>query len=77
MKFEKNVLFLGMTENRLRDGTKYFSISLYEPDSGPVTVNVMQGHNMLSRLAGCQFGERLDVVFVLRPKDRLYRLTLA
>lgn len=77
MNFTKKCMYLGMTENELKDGGRYYGISLFEPESGPVTVNVMQGHKMLDTFAGMKFGEPINVNFVLRPKDKLYRLSIA
>lgn len=78
MKFEKQVVFLGMVPNSLRDGGTYYTISLFDQQAGPVQVNVMESnHEVIFPLFDCKFGQELDVVFVLRPKDKLYRLTLA
>lgn len=78
MQFEKQVIFLGMVSNTLRDGGTYFTISLFDQQAGPVQVNVMESNReVILPLLDCKFGSALDVVFVLRPKDKLYRLTLA
>lgn len=78
MKFEKHVVFLRMVPNCLRDGSIYYTISLFDQDSGPVQVNVTESHNeVIEPLLHCTFGVPIDVTFELRPKDRLFRLTLA
>ena len=78
MKFEKHVVFLGMVPNYLRDGGIYYTISLFDQDTGPVQVNVTESHSeVIQPLQHCTFGVPIDVTFELRPKERLYRLTLA
>lgn len=79
MKFSKEVKFLSMTSNVLSDGGVYYTISLFNDEVGAFAVNVMDNRNngdMLSLLSGCTFGTDLEVVFMLRPKDKLYRLAL-
>lgn len=77
MQFEKQVIFLGMVPNSLRDGGTYYTITLFDQKAGPVQVNVKESnHEVVLPLLDCSFGVPLDVVFVLRPKDKLYRLTL-
>ena len=80
MRFEKNVLFLGMTANMLRDGGVYYTVQFFEPDGSPVSVNVMDndGHaEVLSVLRTLSFGDRVSATFFLRQQDRLYKLLLA
>lgn len=80
MKFDKQVIFLGMVAHSLNDGGTYYTVSLFDQEAGPIQVNVMDTESnriMTSDLLSCTFGVPLDVTFVLRPKERLYRLTLA
>lgn len=77
MKFKKKVRFLGMQAHVLKDGSQYFSISLFDTDSGSVDVNVQSSHPCVSTMSQAKFGDELDVTFVLREKDKLYKLGIA
>lgn len=78
MEFKKDVLFLGMQANSLKDGAVYYTISLFVPDiQQTVQVNVMESSKaLIEALLACQFGDPLHATFALRPKDKLYRLAL-
>lgn len=79
MKFEKDVLFLGMQSNGFSDGGRYFSVQFYNESSGPVLVNVMdnsQNAAIIDVLLEKKFGAPVKAGFVLKPKDKLYRLAL-
>lgn len=77
MKFEKNVMFLGSQRLELSDKTPYFQLQLYDPESGPVNINVMGTNtDVLSHFEGLAFGSPLTVTFALRPKDKAYRLVI-
>ena len=68
MKFDKEVLFLGISANELKDGGE------------PVTVNVGNGDRsaeMVQVLLSLEFGDRLRATFFLRPADKLYKLGLS
>ena len=43
MKFDKEVLFLGISANELKDGGVYYTVQLFEAGGEPVTVNVGNG----------------------------------
>lgn len=77
MTFEKNVLFLGMQDMNLKDGSVYYEVQFYDKDSGPVNVNV-GGNNkdLIDKLVALSFGDSVVVTFALRPKDRAYRLVI-
>lgn len=76
MMFETYVKFLGMVENKLKDGGVYYAISLYEEQAGSFTCNVMSNHDVVPMLRECKFGDDLRVLFTLVPKDKLYRLSI-
>lgn len=71
--------YLGVQENIIStDNSIYYAVSFFDPVCNvPIQVNVM-GHNtdVVSALSGLQMGDLVDVQFVLRPKDKLYRLGL-
>lgn len=80
MTFDKQVLFLGLVSNQLRDGGVYYTIQLFDQASGPVSVNVMDNQDnaeLLDALQKSQFGTPLTVTFILRPKDKLYKLGIS
>ena len=81
MEFQKEVLFLGLTANTLRDGGVYYTVQFYVPGGDPVSVNVMgnaQNEEILSLLRAMQFGDNAVVTFVLRPVDKkTYKLGLS
>lgn len=80
MKFEKEVLFLGISANELRDGGVYYTVQLFEAGGEPVTVNVGNGDRsaeMVQVLLSLEFGDRLRATFFLRPADKLYKLGLS
>ena len=78
MEFQKDVLFLGMQANSLSDGKTYYTVSFFVQDiQSTVQVNVMESSKaLIDNLLSCQFGDPLTATFVLRPKDKLYRLAL-
>lgn len=78
MKFEKTVMYLGAHALKLSDGTGYHQVQLYDKDSGPVNINVMDNNrDVLNALQGLDFGSPVVVTFALRPKDRsAYRLVI-
>lgn len=77
MTFEKSVLFLGMQALKLSDGTLFHQVQFYDRDGGPVSVNVMGNQSdMLDTLKDLDFGSPVTATFVLRPKDKCYRLVL-
>lgn len=79
MNFGKKLHYLGVQQNIIStDNTVYYAVSFFDPVGNvPIQVNVM-GHNtdVVSALSGLQMGDLVDVQFVLRPKDKLYRLGL-
>ena len=77
MKFKKKVLFLGIVQNVLKDGTVYYTLQFFDQDSGPVSVNVMSNHPCVPAMEQAKFGDQMDITFVLRPKDKLYKLGIA
>lgn len=80
MKFEKEVLFLGMTANTLRDGGIYYTVQFFERDGVPCSVNVMDNDNHLELvrlLKTLCFGDKVLATFFLRQQDKLYKLALA
>lgn len=80
MKFEKEVLFLGITANELRDGGVYYTVQFYEQGGDPVSVNVMSNDRnaeMLKILLALEFGDKVMATFALRPADKLYKLGLS
>lgn len=79
MKFEKEVLFLGISANELKDGGVYYTVQLFE-GADPVTVNVGNGERsaeMVQTLLSLEFGDKLRATFVLRPADKLFKLGLS
>lgn len=72
MKFEKEVLFLGISANELSDGGVYYTVQFFDADGGePVSVNVGNGERtagLVSELRMLTFGDRLRAVFVLRTQ---------
>lgn len=80
MKFEKEVLFLGISANELKDGGVYYTVQLFEQGAEPVTVNVGNGERsaeMVQVLLSLEFGDKLLATFVLRQADKLYKLGLS
>ena len=79
MNFGKKLHYLGVQQNTIStDNSVYYAVSFFDPVCNvPIQVNVM-GHNtdVVSALSGLQMGDLVDVQFVLRPKDKLYRLGL-
>lgn len=76
MEFEREVRFLGMEENQMKDGGVYYAVSLFDADSGPVTVNVTDRCDALPALQGAKFGDAFYATFRLVPRDKLYKLGL-
>lgn len=78
MKFEKQVMFLGMEGKALPDNRNYFTVSLFSPsDNTPIQVNVMDSSKaILDRLAATKCGQMINVQFMLRQQDKLYKLSL-
>lgn len=82
MEFEKDVTFLGCTQSQFtaRDTGEVmdmYSIQLYDSASAGVTVNVIRNLDnaaMLATLTDLSFGTLVHVTFVLRPREKLYRL---
>ena len=80
MKFDKQVLFLGISANELKDGGVYYTVQFFEMGGEPVAVNVMSNDrnaDMLKVLLALEFGDKVSVTFALRPADKLYKLGLA
>lgn len=80
MRFEKIVLFLGMTANALRDGGVYYTVQFFEQDNVPCSVNVMDNANnaeIVQFLQTLTFGDKVRATFFLRQQDKLYKLGLA
>ena len=77
MKFTKNVVFLGYQANALSDGTAYFTLNFFSKEDGPISVNVMGTHPIMNTIPNCDFGDVLEVTFILKPKDKLYKLGIA
>lgn len=77
MTFEKDMQFLGLVRNEMKDGA-YYSITLFDSDcKSPVTVNMGENDSNESKLdflAELKFGDPVSVSFRLQPKDKLYRL---
>lgn len=79
MKFDKDVLFLGKTLNTLSDGGQYFTVDLYDRETGTVKVNVMDNstnRDTIKALDAADFGTPMTVTFALKPKDKLWRITI-
>lgn len=79
MKFEKDVIYLGRTPNTLSDGKTYWSVDLFDKETGTLKVNVMddaRNFDTLTALASLDFGAPLTVTFQLKPKDKLWRITI-
>ena len=69
MNFGKKLHYLGVQQNIIStDNSVYYAVSCFDP----------MGTNteIVSALSGLQMGDLVDVQFVLRPKDKLYRLGL-
>lgn len=77
MKFKKKVLFLSCISHPLQDGSSYYSLSFFSHDDGPIEVTVGERHPCVAAMSQAKFGDQMDVTFELRPKDKLYKLTLA
>lgn len=60
----------------MRDGGKYFSITLFDLQSGVVTVNMTESNETLPMFLEGQFGDDFIVTFRLVPKEKLYRLAV-
>lgn len=79
MNFSKKLQYLGAQQNTIStDNSVYYVVSFFDPDTAaPVQVNVMGNNSeLISVLSALDFGALVDVQFVLRPKDKLYRLGL-
>ena len=79
MNFGKKLHYLGVQQNTIStDNSVYYAVSFFDPMANvPVSVNVMGTNTgIVSVLSGLQMGDLVDVQFVLRPKDKLYRLGL-
>lgn len=76
MSFEKSMIYLGKQPMKLSDGSIYYQVQLYDKDSGPVNVNIQASNPNALAFDGLDFGSSVTVTFALRPKDRLYRLTI-
>lgn len=79
MNFGKKLHYLGVQQNIIStDNSVYYAVSFFDPMGNvPVLVNVMGTNTeIVSALSGLQMGDLVDVQFVLRPKDKLYRLGL-
>ncbi|MCI9403768.1 MAG: hypothetical protein HFF04_08885 [Oscillospiraceae bacterium] len=79
MNFGKKLHYLGVQQNIIStDNSVYYAVSFFDPMGNvPVSVNVMGTNTeIVSALSGLQMGDLVDVQFVLRPKDKLYRLGL-
>lgn len=76
MSFEKSMLYLGKQTMKMNDGAIYYQVQLYDKDSGPVNVNIGGNNPTATAFDGLDFGSPVIVTFALRPKDRLYRLTI-
>lgn len=78
MKFEKQVMFLGMEPKQLPDNRTIYFVSMFSPsDSSPVQVYVMDDNKaLLERLASTKCGQVINAQFRLRQKDKLYKLSL-
>lgn len=80
MKFEQSCVFLGMQENSLRDGGRYFSVNFFLPaENKPLAVNVMDNTDnarIIDFLCGCAFGDTVTCKFQLIEREKLYRLAL-
>lgn len=78
MKFQKDVMFLGMQNMQLKDGAQLYKVSLFlAEEQMTIEVNVMgTALELLSNLAMLKFGEQVKATFILRQKDKLYRLGL-
>lgn len=79
MHFSKKLQYLGAQQNTIStDNSVYYAVSFFDPNTAaPVQVNVMGNNSdVISVLSALDFGVLVDVQFVLRPKDKLYRLGL-
>lgn len=79
MNFGKKLHYLGVQQNIIStDNSVYYTVSFFDPIGNvPVLVNVMGTNSeIVSALSGLQMGDLVDVQFVLRPKDKFYRLGL-
>lgn len=78
MRFQKDVLFLGMQENTLKDGSKFYKVSFFlAEEQVTVDVNVMgSSADLVALLRNLKFGTPRKATFVLRPFDKVYKLGL-
>lgn len=80
MKFSKEVLFLGISANDLKDGGVYYTVQLFEQGGEPVSVNVGNGDRsaeMVRVLLSLEFGDKIRATFYLQPEDKRFKLKLA
>ena len=80
MKFEKVLMFLGMTEEVMKDGTVYYVVTLFDQPSGnTIKVNVLGNRSAdLKILSIAQFGQPLACELQLREYDKnVYKLRLS
>lgn len=80
MRFQTTLTFLGMQDNELRDGGRYYTINFFDVvGNKPVAVNVMENTGnaaMIDALFDLAFGDKVECTFQLVEKDKLYRLAL-
>lgn len=76
MEFTKEVIFMGVKDMTLRDGTLLHSVTFFV-DGEAVTVNVLDTNGpVVSKLLMLEFTDKCLATFTLRKTDKLYRLSL-
>lgn len=77
MTFKKDLMFLGMQENKFQDGSSYYKLSFFDQESNtPVSVNIGGNSELLTSLKSFNFGSVVLCQLGLVEKDKLYKLTL-
>lgn len=77
MEFQKEVVFLGTKEMKLRDGTVLVTITFFV-DGSSVEVYVQATNEaVMSVVKSLKFADTCTVTFALRKTDKLYKLSIA
>lgn len=76
MQFNKEAVFLGVKDMKMRDGAVLKNITFFV-DGAAVEVSVLATNTaVVSALEGLSFGASCTATFMLRKSDKLYRLSL-
>lgn len=79
MIFDKVLMFLGMVAEKMKDGTIYYVVTLFDQASGEtLKVNVLESRtDDMKILAIAQFGQPLHVELKIREVDKnVYKFRL-